>query len=610
VHIHGSDETDDAFVEYENLMGRKAAVQRVYHRWSDEFPGEPEEWARDRGTTLIMSWQSSNGGIAEAKWRDIAAGRYDAVIDARAADIKAFGSPMFFTFHHEPDSGEIDTGTSADFVAAWRHMHDRFELAGVTNVSWLLVLLSYTYANDGAAEWYPGDEYVDLLGADGYNWFTCPPGVWKSFVQIFQDFYDYGVSMDKPMMIAEWGSIEDPEVPGAKAAWFAEAAATLKTWPEIKALTYFHEGTEDTGLCDWWIDSSPTALAAFQAMAADPYFNPPPPLVDVDSRPPDLDTSTTAIFTYHANILGSTFTCSLNSGTARVCVSPYTISNLGQGAQTLKIIARDPISGESGYTIEAWTVDSVPPVVSILSHPPADTQDDSASFELDTTEPGSGGFRCSLDGAPPEDCEHWTNYTGLSDGDHVFTATAIDDAGNESAPASWPWTIDNDPPQANITAGPTDLTKSKTATFSFTSDEPGSTFQCSKDGGGYLACTSPKTYNWLTDGPHTFNVLAIDPAKNKGAPDTWSWTVDATRPTVTITSGPANPTNSSQATFTFTATEGNVTFTCQLDSGTARTCTSPKTYTGIGLGEHTFYLYGTDLAGNVSKTVKWRWTRI
>ena len=54
--------------------------------------------------------------------------------------------------------------------------------------------------------------------------------------------------------------------------------------------------------------------------------------------------------------------------------------------------------------------------------------------------------------------------------------------------------------------------------------------------------------------------------------------------------------------------EGNVTFTCQLDSGTPGTCTSPKTYTGLSTGQHTFSVFATDLAGNVGATVKWNWS--
>src|SRR5439155_1992398 len=124
------------------------------------------------------------------------------------------------------------------------------------------------------------------------------------------------------------------------------------------------------------------------------------------------------------------------------------------------------------------------------------------------------------------------------------------------------------------------LSNSKTATFTFTSNEQGSTFKCSLDGGSFSTCTTPKTFTWRADGSHTFKVEAIDPAGNTGTPVASTWVIDATKPTVTITSGPSNPTTQTTATFTFTASE-SVTFTCQMDSGTPATCTSPKTYTGL-----------------------------
>ena len=51
----------------------------------------------------------------------------------------------------------------------------------------------------------------------------------------------------------------------------------------------------------------------------------------------------------------------------------------------------------------------------------------------------------------------------------------------------------------------------------FTAGEP-STFQCGLDGGGFEACSSPKSYGGLADGSHTFVVKATDAAGNTGVP--------------------------------------------------------------------------------------------
>lgn len=63
------------------------------------------------------------------RWRDLAAGRYDAELRARARDYAALDKPAIVTFHHEPSND----GTNAEgllFAAAWCHIHDLFKRVG------------------------------------------------------------------------------------------------------------------------------------------------------------------------------------------------------------------------------------------------------------------------------------------------------------------------------------------------------------------------------------------------------------------------------------------------------------------------------------------------
>lgn len=88
---------------------------------------------------------------------------------------------------------------------------------------------------------------------------------------------------------------------------------------------------------------------------------------------------------------------------------------------------------------------------------------------------------------------------------------------------------DTTPPNAQITKGPKDKTKKKTATFEFTgsdlataSSRQVSGFQCKLDAGAFLPCTSPYTVR-VKKGKHTFQVQAIDQAGNVGAVATDTW---------------------------------------------------------------------------------------
>jgi hypothetical protein len=158
---------------------------------------------------------------------------------------------------------------------------------------------------------------------------------------------------------------------------------------------------------------------------------------------------------------------------------------------------------------------------------------------------------------------------------------------------------DSNPPETSIDSGPSGTLSTSWASFAFTSSEPNSTFECSLDGEAFALCSSPKSYANLSDGSHTFRVRATDATGNTDAtPAFRTWTVDTTAPRTTIRSGPSGTTNVDNVTFTFSS-EAGATFECSLDGAAYSACTSPKTYTNLSEGHHTFDVTATDRAGNV-----------
>jgi hypothetical protein len=86
---------------------------------------------------------------------------------------------------------------------------------------------------------------------------------------------------------------------------------------------------------------------------------------------------------------------------------------------------------------------------------------------------------------------------------------------------------------------------------------------------------------------------------------------DTTPPETTITAGPAEGSTSTQAnaSFGFSSSEANSTFSCQLDGVSYSPCTSPKTFSGLANGSHSFEVVATDAAGNTDATPARRtWT--
>ena len=88
-----------------------------------------------------------------------------------------------------------------------------------------------------------------------------------------------------------------------------------------------------------------------------------------------------------------------------------------------------------------------------------------------------------------------------------------------------------------------------------------------------------------------------------------SFTIDTTAPNTTIDSNPTNPSNSANANFTFSSTEGASTFECEIDGGGFSSCSTPKSYAGLSEGSHTFKVRATDAAGNTDASpAQYTWT--
>ncbi len=121
--------------------------------------------------------------------------------------------------------------------------------------------------------------------------------------------------------------------------------------------------------------------------------------------------------------------------------------------------------------------------------------------------------------------------------------TALPDIGADE------YSPDCTPPETTITSGPAEGSSAVGASsFSFSSNEAGSSFVCSLDGVPFTSCTSPTTYGGLALGPHAFRVRATDSSGNNDpTPAVRNWTIRNPGLTVvksgagagTVTSSPA-----------------------------------------------------------------------
>jgi uncharacterized delta-60 repeat protein len=187
-------------------------------------------------------------------------------------------------------------------------------------------------------------------------------------------------------------------------------------------------------------------------------------------------------------------------------------------------------------------------------------------------------------------------------------AVAINAAGSGPASAALQVLFDVTLPETSLGSVPFPVTNATTANVGFTSNEIGAAFECRFDGAAFASCPSPAQKPDLADGPHSFDVRAIDAAGNiDPTPATWTWTVDTVVPTVSLLTAPSSPSGTS-VSFTFSSNDGSASFLCSTGTSIPASCDSPKIYTGLAPGTYSFAVRAVDSAMNESAPAMHEWT--
>ncbi len=135
------------------------------------------------------------------------------------------------------------------YTALYRYLKDKFDALGAMNTEWIF---SINYENvpldknNNYLDYYPGDNYVDYVGIDGYNWGgTKSWSRWMSFDEIFSACYrEITRKIKKPVLITEFSSTSSG---GDKAAWITDAFKAIKKMKDVKGFVLFNQNKET----DW-----------------------------------------------------------------------------------------------------------------------------------------------------------------------------------------------------------------------------------------------------------------------------------------------------------------------------------------------------------------------
>lgn len=191
---------------------------------------------------LPLRERRDRGGLAA-----IARGDYDFYVDRWAAETARFGHPFFLRFAHEMNDPYRypwgpQNNTKEQFIAAWRHITERFDRAGANNVVWV-------WSPHVAYEWwelyYPWSGVVDWVATSVLNYGPIAQwSRWWTFGQIFGTKYQTLAGFGKPVMIAELGSLR---VGGDRAAWYRDALTDLPSrHSAVKAVLLFNASDDQT----------------------------------------------------------------------------------------------------------------------------------------------------------------------------------------------------------------------------------------------------------------------------------------------------------------------------------------------------------------------------
>ncbi|MEV6397598.1 glycosyl hydrolase [Streptomyces sp. NPDC051907] len=284
---HSKPDLEEKVLAYEKRLDRKLDIVYAYHDMSvdDGLEGTlltEQEQRVGRTRMLLLSWESKWwNGTAEQQpsWKKIASGALDeSVIDVQAERIKKYGKKVFLSFDLEMDTRTPANGTPAEYVAAYRHIHDRFRELGVGNVVWTWIITGYTGHSDLFRDLYPGDRYVDWIGYNQYNYYRCHKTQWRSFAQTQRAPHEWireNLSDDKPLMLSEFGTADEPSRPEAQAQWYAQVPAVVKDLDGVRAALQWNYRDPGPG-CDLSL-ARDASWKSLRKVAADPYFNQPRP---------------------------------------------------------------------------------------------------------------------------------------------------------------------------------------------------------------------------------------------------------------------------------------------------------------------------------------------
>lgn len=255
-----------------------------------------------RGATPLITWMPYKRDRPDANiLEEIIDGKHDGYVYSWLDGFKywlnsypAGQQPkVALRFAHEFNGTWYPWGDKPEALkAAWRHLHNMFEKKGLGHaVEWVWSANNADVDSyNDITRYYPGDDVVDYLAIDGYNWGSNYSfSRWKSFDETFSQQYVKMIDSypDKPILITEVSSSEPHDTPNpavgqdgddsdafeSKDLWISDMMDRIKaSYPAVRAIVWFNTNKE----LNWGLTlEGNTGLSAYNNAVSDSYFAAP-----------------------------------------------------------------------------------------------------------------------------------------------------------------------------------------------------------------------------------------------------------------------------------------------------------------------------------------------
>lgn len=274
--------------EMEKKLDFEFPIVLCYNHLGTPFPKGFGEKCASQGKmielTLQMTETNNENLHCKVPLLEIYKGNYDEKIRNLAREIKEeIKNPFFFRLNNEMNtdwtnySGIITLSDPEIYIEGWRRVFEIFKEEGVNNAIWVYNPNDRNFPPcnwNNFTAYYPGDEYVHMIGITGYNTGTYYLNVtgetWRSFTEIYdgiENAYKPFFS-EFPWIITEFST---SSVGGNKVEWINSVFDNMHKYKNIKAAVWFsapdfdpRPGYEGKISRPYMLDETPETLEAFR----------------------------------------------------------------------------------------------------------------------------------------------------------------------------------------------------------------------------------------------------------------------------------------------------------------------------------------------------------